>query len=75
MVWVIKLYIFNNKSQKIQNIFVHFLLKNKLPFRKVSTFAKGLNHDEIIAHPQKKCNSFSEISKNSAKIYEWNGKK
>ena len=48
----------------------YFLLKNKKIFRKVTTFAKDSNLACIITHLQKKCNSFSEISKNSAKIYE-----
>ena len=49
-----------------------FLVFSRL--RKVSTFAKGSNYEMIITHRQKKCNSFSEISKNSAKIYEQNTK-
>ena len=51
---------------------LHWLIRTQKNFRKVSTFAKEPNHEGIIAHTQKKCNSFSEISKNSAKIYEVN---
>ena len=49
--------------------------KNNKPFRKVSTFAKGSNLERIITHHQRKSNSFVEISKNSAKIYEQNARK